>query len=108
MADPLLTLMMFPQRWDPAGRLELRIAAMPFTDPLRPLAPGQAAFADTDLALDIRIIPSLSHLPRSADAAAPVLLPAQTRPNRRALLEQVEARFNIAKNPPGPEPPAGS
>ena len=108
MADPLLTLMTFPQRWDPAGLLELRIATMPFTDPLSPLEAGEPAFADTDLAMDVRVITSLSHLPKSADAGPPVSLALQPRPNRRALLKQVEARFRIAKNPPSPEPPAGS
>src|SRR5262245_50154914 len=103
MANPLLTLMMFPQRWDPAaGRMEVRVAAMPFTDPLSPLAAGQPAFADTDLALDVRIIPNLVHLPKTVEANAPAPLAAQARPNPRALLGPVRAPFKIAKNPPGP------
>jgi hypothetical protein len=104
MADPLLTLMMFPRRWDPAGRLAICVAAMPFTNPLVPLSAGTAAFADTDLALDLRIIPSLLHLPRSADALAPISMPLQTRPNRSPLLKHAEARFRIGQNPPAPEP----
>jgi hypothetical protein len=109
MANPLLSLMMFPQRWNPVtGTLQIRLAALPFTNPLAPLAAGEAAFADTDLSLQTRIIPSLAHLPKSADANPPVGLPAKLRPNRRALFEHLRARFKIAVAPPAPPVLLGS
>jgi hypothetical protein len=106
MANPLLSLMMFPQHWDPvAAVLRIRIGAFPFTDPLSPLIAGQPAFADADLAFNARIIPSLAHLPASGDAAAPKALGNPPRPNRRALLEHAAARFSI-DTPPAAPPPA--
>jgi len=101
--NPLLSLMMFPQRWKPGtGALDIRVAALPFTDPLSPLIGAEPAFGDTDLAFQARIIPSLKHLPKSADADPPLILPVSARLNRRALLEQLRARFKIAVPPPAP------
>jgi hypothetical protein len=108
MTDPVLTLMMFPRRWDPAGKLEICVATLPFTNPLEALSGASDTFAESDLALNIRIIPSLLHLPRSADALAPVSMAVQTRPNRSALFEQAQARFKIDKNPPAAEPAPGA
>jgi hypothetical protein len=108
MDNPLLTLMLFPQRLIGAGTLEVRVAALPFTNPLASLAPGQPAFGDTDLAFDLRIIPSLAAEPRPAAAQPPVALPAQARTNRHALLKHLQSRFKIATNPApagGPPPP---
>src|SRR5262245_39734414 len=101
--------MAFPQRWDPdAGLLGLRVAALPFTDPLAPLAAGQPAFADADLELDALLVPSLARLPRRVDARPPIGLPPRARPNRRALFEHLRARFEIAVAPPAPPRPVGS
>ena len=101
MANPLLTLMTFPQRWNAAAQtLEVRIAALPFTDPLSAIAPGEAAFADTDLEFQFRIVASLANLPKSPDAAAPVAQAILARPNRRALLEHLRERFDIQTPPP--------
>jgi hypothetical protein len=109
VANPLLTLMMFPQRWRPeTGTLEIRVAALPFTDPLSPLVAGQPAFADTDLSLQVRVIPSLARLPQSADANPPMSLPPVARANRRALLEHLRERFRIAPAPAAPPPAIGS
>src|SRR5262245_25722044 len=96
MANPLLTLMTFPQRWNAAAQaLEVRVAALPFTDPLSAIAAGEAAFADTDLEFQFRVVPSLANLPKSADAAAPITRAVIARPNRRALFEHLKERFDI-------------
>jgi hypothetical protein len=100
--------MMFPRRWDAAGQLEICVATLPFTNPLEELSPGSGTFDESDLALNIRIVPSLLHLPRSADALPPVPMPIQPRPNRTALLQQAQARFKIDKNPPAAEPAPGA
>src|SRR5579884_603877 len=100
--------MMFPRRWNAAGQLEICVATLPFTNPLEALSGASDTFAASDLALNIRIIPSLVHLPRSADALAPVPMPVQTRPNRSALFEQAQARFKIDRNPPAAEPAPGT
>jgi hypothetical protein len=98
--------MLFPQHWDPvAAVLRIRIGAFPFTDPLSPSAAGQPAFVNADLAFDARIIPSLAHLPQSADAIAPEALGGLARPNRRALLEHLAVTFKI-QTPPAAGPPA--
>jgi hypothetical protein len=101
--------MTFPQRWDPeTNTLEIRIAALPFTNPLAPIAPGQPAFADADLLLQAAIVPSLAHLPKSAEAIAPKPLGAIARPNRRALLERLAKEFHIVPAPPPPPRLPGS
>jgi hypothetical protein len=101
--------MTFPQRWNAAtNTIAVRVAALPFTDPLSLLAAGETAFADTDLAFQFRLIPSLLRLPQSADANAPLTRGPVARHHRRALFEHLNKRFNIAVPPATPPPAIGS
>ena len=91
-----LNLLAFPQHWDGAG-LTVRFLCLPQTDPRAPLPPGAISFASAELQFEARLIGSLDHLPRAADAIAlgPLLLdepPLQ----KAALFNELAVQFDIA------------
>jgi len=68
IATSSLNLLAFPQHWDGAGLLSVRFLCLPQGDPEEPLQPGEVSFAAADLQFEARLIGSLDHLPREADA----------------------------------------
>lgn len=94
-APDSLTLLPFPQAWDGAGTLTVRILALPRGNPLLPLFPGTPAFADTDLALSLKVIDGLDRLPDPADVSEEIALPAIPSADSRTLFETVAPLFNI-------------
>jgi hypothetical protein len=88
-----LTLMTFPQHWD-GTTLHLRVLVLPRGNPLDPLA-GGIAFADANLKLAARLVPTPGKFPHSADAIVPVDLGVPLPANRRALFEKLKTLFNI-------------
>ena len=102
-----LNLLAFPQHWDGAA-LTVRFLCLPQGDPLAPLAPGMAAFADADLRFEARLINSLDHLPRAADAVPAGLLLLDEAPQQKAaLFAELARQFKIvpAEPPPLAPPP---
>ena len=95
-----LTLLPFPQSWT-NGRLSIRIVALPRGTPMAPLmtgVPGVAdgpSFADGELQLDLRVVPSLEAIPDPANALAPIDLGLSSPANRLPLYQAVEAEFVI-------------
>jgi hypothetical protein len=95
-----LTLLPFPQAWTD-GVLSLRIVALPRGTPMTSLmtgVPGLAdapAFADGELQLDARVIPSLDKLPDPGDVTSTIDLGVGSPADRRPLYEVVEAQFVI-------------
>ena len=83
-----LNLLAFPQHWDGAGLLTVRFLCLPQGDPEEPLQPGEVSFAAADLQFEARLIGSLDHLPREADALAvgPLLLDEPPAAKGRASL----------------------
>ncbi|HSC96624.1 MAG TPA: hypothetical protein VLC73_16805 [Burkholderiales bacterium] len=111
IAPERLTLLPFPQAWT-NGVLSLSVIALPRGTPMASLmtgVPGLAdalAFADGELRLEARVIPSLDKLPDPADVSATIDLGVASPAGRRPLYEAVEAQFVIdpaldaaAKNP---------
>ena len=105
-----LNLLAFPQRWE-GGVLTLRFLSLPQGDPLRPLAPGLPSFDMANLQFQARLIGSLDHLPREADAltAGPDALVLDEPPlQKTALFAELASRFKVAQAdplPPGPAAP---
>ncbi len=97
-----LNLLAFPQHWDGAA-LTVRFLCLPQNDPRAPLAAGALAFADADLRFEARLIPSLDHLPRAADAVAvgPLLLDEAPQ-QKAALFAELAVQFKIV--PPDAAP----
>src|SRR5215471_13206007 len=101
---PRLTLLTFPQRWNGAGELEIRVLALPAGNPFVSLDGGAAPpFSSTDLSLQALLVPNLAVLPKTADALAPMSLGLDPAPLRSALFTALASRFKIA---PSPLPPA--
>jgi hypothetical protein len=100
-----LTLLAFPQRWDGNGTLELRVLALPRTNPLAPLDGASATFAATDLTLEARIVPKLGSLPKPAEALPGMPLELPARPLRQPLFELLRDRFEIGMPPAAPPGP---
>ena len=100
VAPERLTLLPFPQQWQ-NGTLSIRVVALPRGTPMDPLmtaVPGVAdgpAFADGELHLELRVIPSLDKLPDPADATVAVDLGVASPANRRPLFDAVAAEFVI-------------
>lgn len=98
-----LNLLAFPQRWDGAG-LTVRFLCLPQGDPLAPVLPGPLSFATADLRFEARLIGSLDHLPRAADAVAVGPLVLDEPPlQKAALLAELANQFQIG--PAEPPPP---
>ena len=103
IATSSLNLLAFPQHWDGAGLLTVRFLCLPQGDPEEPLQPGEVSFAAADLQFEARLIGSLDHLPREADALAvgPLLLdepPVQ----KAALIAELKNQFEIKPDEPLP------
>lgn len=100
VAPERLTLLPFPQRWT-NDVLSLRVVALPRGTPMESLiagVPGLAdapAFADGELQIEARLIPSLDKLPDPADISTTVDLGVVSPPNRRPLYETVESQFVV-------------
>jgi hypothetical protein len=96
-----LNLLAFPQHWVD-GELTLRFLCLPQGSPLDPLAPGHPAFCDAELQFEARLIGSLDHLPRSADAIAIGPLVLDEAPTQKAaLFAELARQFTIsAAEPP--------
>ncbi len=92
-----LTLLAFPQFWDGAGTLGLRVLALPVGDPFAP------PFVSTDLAIEARLVSGLAKLPKPADPAVPVAFGDTARPLREELFNTLAGKFTIVPAaPPGP------
>ena len=101
-----LNLLAFPQHWAD-GLLTLRFLCLPQGNPLAPLAPGQPAFSDAELRFEARLIGSLDHLPRAADALAiGPLMPDEAPLQKAALFAELARNFTISAAAPPPEGPA--
>jgi hypothetical protein len=101
VAPERLTLLPFPQAWT-GGSLSVRVVALPRGTPLAPLmtgVPGLAdapSFAEGELRLELRVIPSLDKLPDPADVALPAIdMGAVSPANRLPLFQAVEGQFVI-------------
>jgi hypothetical protein len=100
VAPERLTLLPFPQRWTD-GVLSLRAVVLPRGTPMESLmtgVPGLAdapAFADGEIQLEARLIPSLTKLPDNADVTAIRDLGVASPADRRPLFETIEAQFVI-------------
>ncbi len=100
-----LNLLAFPQRWAD-GELTVRFMCLPQGNPLAPLALGQPAFSDADLRFEARLVGSLDHLPRAADAVAIGPLTLDEPPlQKAALFAALADQFTISALPPPPEAP---
>ena len=98
-----LNLLAFPQHWAD-GQLTLRFLCLPQGNPLQPLAPGQPAFSEAELRFEARLIGSLDHLPRAADALAiGLLMPDEPPSQKAALFAELARRFTISDAAPPPE-----
>jgi hypothetical protein len=103
IATSSLNLLAFPQHWDGAGLLTVRFLCLPQGDPEEPLQPGEISFASANLQFEARLIGSLDHLPRAADALAvgPLLLdepPVQ----KAAFFAELKNQFEIKPDEPLP------
>lgn len=111
VAPERLTLLPFPQAWT-GGVLSLRAVVLPRGTPMSALMtgvpglPDAPAFADGEIQLEARLIPSTTKLPDPADVTAFIDLGAASPAGRRPLFEAVESQFVIdpaleaaAKNP---------
>jgi hypothetical protein len=100
IAPERLTLLPFPQAWTD-GVLSVRAVVLPRGTPMDPLMtgvpglPDAPAFADGEVRLEVRLIPSLDKLPDPADATAAIDLGLSSPADRRPLYEVVEAQFVI-------------
>src|SRR5262245_46436234 len=101
VAPERLTLLPFPQAWMD-GSLSVRVVALPRGTPMAPLmtgVPGLAdapSFAEGELQLELRVIPSLDKLPDPADVALPAIDTGAVSPaSRLPLFQAVEAQFVI-------------
>ncbi|MBC7728942.1 MAG: hypothetical protein H7242_15275, partial [Microbacteriaceae bacterium] len=102
-----LNLLAFAQRWE-GGVLTLRFLCLPQGDPLQPLAPGLPSFDLANLQYEARLIGSLDHLPREADAraASPDALLLDEPPlQKAALFAELATRFKVASADPLPAAP---
>jgi hypothetical protein len=99
-APERLTLLPFPQAWT-NGSLTIRVVALPRGTPMTSLmtgVPGLAdapSFAEGELQLDLRVIPSLDKLADPADVVLPPIDLAVSPANRKPLFQAVEAEFII-------------
>ena len=100
IAPEQLTLLPFPQAWTD-GVLSLRAVVLPRGTPMDPLitgVPGVAdapAFADGNIQLEARLIPSLVTLPDPNNVTAVRDLGVVSPAGRRPLFDAVEAQFVI-------------
>jgi len=95
-----LNLLAFPQHWAD-GQLTLRFLCLPQGNPLEPLAPGHPAFCDAQLQFEVRLIGSLDHLPRAADAIAVGPLVLDEAPvQKAALFAELARQFTISAAAP--------
>jgi hypothetical protein len=103
IATASLNLLAFPQHWDGAG-LTVRFLCLPQGNPREPLQPGLISFADANLQFEARLIGSLDHLPRAADALPVGPLPLDEPPEQKAALfaELEENQFKIKPEEPPP------
>lgn len=103
------SLLAFPQRWD-GTNIELRILALPQSNPLLPMitavppAPDSPAFADAKVALRASLIPSLAGLPQPAGVTAQVPVAITQPAHARALFQQIQASLPIGPEPAGTTP----
>ncbi len=98
-----LNLLAFPQHWAD-GQLTVRFLCLPQGNALEPLAPGQPAFCDAELQFEARLIGSLDHLPRAADAVAIAALVLDEPPlQKAALFAELARQFTISAAAPPPE-----
>lgn len=103
------SLLAFPQRWD-GTNIQLRILALPQSNPLLPMitgvspAPDSPAFADGKLVLRASLIPSLASLPQPVDVTAQVPLTITAPTQARNLFQQIQAMLPIAPEPAGSTP----
>jgi len=103
------SLLAFPQSWDGTD-IQLRILAIPQSNPLLPMitgvapAPDSPAFADAKLVLRASLIPSLAALPQPPDVTAQVPLALTQPANARNLFQQLQASLPIAPEPSGSTP----
>ena len=103
------SLLAFPQSWD-GTNINLRILAIPQSNPLTPMitgvspAPDSPAFADAKLVLRASLIPSLAALPQPPDVTAQVPLTLTPPADARSLFQQLQTMLNIAPEPAGSSP----
>ncbi|MGZ4617397.1 MAG: hypothetical protein ACXV5Q_03080 [Frankiaceae bacterium] len=96
-----LTLLAFPQEWDGAGTLSVRILALPNGDPYAPLDLAAAPpFATTDLEIEARFVTGTGSLPVTTDTVQAQSLGVLPRPNREVLFDQLRTLFTIVAKPP--------
>src|SRR5712692_1531164 len=106
MANPTLSLLAFPQRWD-GTKLTVNVLVVPAIDPTAPnqVAPATPAFAKAKLVLDAKLIPSLDNLPDVTDAATKSFgLGVSPPPSAATLFNQLKASFSFDPSPPVPQP----
>jgi len=99
-APEKLTLLPFPQSWN-GNDITLRAVVLPRGTPMDPLMTGVAslpdskAFADGEIRLTARLIPSLDALPDPADVTATVDVAMLSPTARRPLFDTVASQFMI-------------
>ena len=99
-----LNLLAFPQGWDGVS-LTVRFLCLPQGDVQQPIGPGLPAFSDANLQFVARLIGSLDHLPREADAVSSALLSLDEVPlQKAALFAELATRFKVAQADPMPAP----
>ena len=102
------SLLAFPQLFD-GTNIQLRILALPQTNPLTPMitgvAPGNSpAFADAKLVLNAALIPSLAALPQPGNVTAQVGLALTAPTQSRNIFQQVQGMVPIGPEPAGTGP----
>src|SRR5215467_194671 len=104
-----LNLLLFPQRWVPRPAapkspfLSLSVLVIPKGDP-RAAFLDAAPFADSDLAFEAAIVPSLAALPSPAGVTARVPLTIAQPANRRPLFDALNRLFKIRDQAPAGPP----
>ena len=97
--DTRLRILTFPQGWDGAS-LAVRILVSPAGNPLLPLDPGLPPFAQANLKMSARLIPSLDRLPQPADVATSIRINASTPSDLLTVYNAYAAKLSI--NPAAP------
>jgi hypothetical protein len=102
LTDLALSIMTFPQRWDPSG-LTFSVLLLPTGNPRQPLVQGAPAFAGAQLDLAAVVIPELADLPM-LDTADQAHFPIATQvpADAGALFDALAAKTSIVSKTPRP------